>query len=160
MKKSLAAFLLAFLFALAGHAQKEQDFASRFMELYGKTPALQCVTVSPDMMGQVLQLPEVKENGEARELLRQLKSVQVVECAKETGEAEDFFRKAVKLAKDNAARYKMKVDTANEKVYFRSRRGQTVEMVLLQMDEDGLSVVAITGNMTADFLRMLNLYEE
>lgn len=154
--RHLLATLFVFLLATTGRAQNEQDFASRFMALYGGgTPALKCSTVSPDMMGQVLQLPEVKGDEDTQKLLSQLKTVQIVEYGGGKREAELFFQKAVKLAKQNAARYKIKADTEDGKVYTRQRKGIVLEMVLVKKSGDTFCAISITGNMTQDFLHRL-----
>ncbi len=154
--RHILAILFVFLLSAVGRAQNEQDFASRFMALYGgSSPALKCATVSPDMMGQVLRLPEVKDDGETREMLSQLKTIQIVEYGGDGREAKQYFQKAVELAKRNAGRYRARVDAEDDKVYTRQRKGTVLEMVLVKKTGDTFCAISITGNMTQDFLRHL-----
>ena len=68
---------LATFIAIAAQAQNEQDFASRFMSLYAHQSTLQCTTVSPLMLERMMQLPDVEENDHTRQVLSQLKSIQM-----------------------------------------------------------------------------------
>lgn len=140
--------LFAFLLSLGGQAQKQQDFVTRFMGMYGTSSALTSITVGPEMMGKILQLPEAKEDRENMKLMQELKTIQVVECGASTHEAADFYQKAVELAKANSARYKAMVDEDSQKVYTRKRKNTTVEVVLLSGDDDGFCAVSITGNIS------------
>ena len=70
--------LITCMLTLTASAQKEEDFASRYMTLYAQGTSLECTTLSPDMMELILGLPSVEGNGLAKELLSQLKSIGVV----------------------------------------------------------------------------------
>lgn len=154
MKHLLCVLLMACI-GLTAAAQREQDFASRYMSLYGEGAALQCATVSPLMMERILQLPESQEGGHVREVLSQLKSIRVV-SDKTAGAGEALYDKAVELAKDNPRRYKPYVETDGQSIYLRKRGGVIVELVLLTFNDEGVfNIVNLTGNMTDAFLREL-----
>ena len=154
MKRLLCALLLACI-GLTAAAQREQDFASRYMSLYGEGTELQCATVSPLMMERILQLPESHEGGHVREVLSQLKSIRVV-SSKTAGEGEALYDKAVELAKDNPRRYKPYAETDAQSIYLRKRGGVIVELVLLTFNDEGVfNIVNLTGNMSDAFLREL-----
>ena len=60
---------LAGLLALAAAAQREQDFAARFMALYGDRHCLTCKTISPKMMERIMKLNAVGESAQAKAVL-------------------------------------------------------------------------------------------
>ena len=80
LKHWFVTLLLALVAAVAARAQGggEQDFASRFMSLYGKGRAVECTTVSPLMLERMMQLPDVEGDSHTREVLKQLKSIRLV----------------------------------------------------------------------------------
>ena len=60
--------LITCMLTLTASAQKEEDFASRYMTLYAQGTSLECTTLSPDMMELILGLPSVEGNGLAKEI--------------------------------------------------------------------------------------------
>lgn len=154
MKHLLSVLLLACT-GLTAAAQREQDFASRYMSLYGEGTGLQCATVSPLMMERILQLPESRDSEHVREVLSQLKSIRVV-SDKAADEGEALYDKAVELVKDNPRRYKPYAETDGQSIYLRKRGGIIVELVLLTYSDEGVfNIVNLTGNMSDAFLREL-----
>lgn len=153
MKRLL--FLLALLCcAVTVAAQREQDFASRYMSLYGETAALECATVSPAMIERILQLPDSESTTHVKQVLAQLKSIRVV-SGKALEEAGELYEKACSLAKRNSNRYKPYNETADRSIYMRKRGKLILEIVLLQRAAEVFTIVSLTGNMSDDFLQEL-----
>lgn len=152
--KTLLAMLAALLYGLAATAQGEQDFALRYMRLYGEGSPLSCKTVGPQMIGRMMRLTEEDETA-FRQVLSQLKSIRVVQ-SESPDEAEAFYLKAEELAKANSRRYQPYARTDDRSIYLRKRGKLIVELVMLAHDgSEGFSIVNLTGNMTGDFIREL-----
>ena len=103
MKRTLI-LLLSLTCNLCLWAQKQQDFAARFMQIHGKEITMECTTISPLMMERMLQLPSLETDGVNRDALKQVKTIRLV-INKDKQETEHAFEQAVKLAAQNAARY-------------------------------------------------------
>lgn len=146
-------FLLCSLLLLPVTAQNEQDFASRFMELYAKGTTMQCKTVSPSMMERILNLPMVEENKQTQEVLSQLKSIRVI-SHQDTTETDNLYTWAVGLAKQNVHRYQPYKDKGRQRLYIRRHKGKIVEIVLLARDKR-FTLVNLTGNMSQEFLEQM-----
>lgn len=146
--------LVMMVLALTATAQKEQDFASRYMALYATGTSLQCTTVSPLMLERMMQLPTVEGDDATRELLQQLKSIRMVTNSA-SAETTALYDKALKLAKRNTARYKVYTEQGNKHLYVRRRGSYIVEMVLFMKHNGAFQLINLTGNMTDDFLKQL-----
>mgnify|MGYP002711346603 CR=1 FL=1 len=122
LKHWLVTLLLALVAAVAAHAQGggEQDFASRFMSLYGKGRAVECTTVSPLMLERMMQLPDVEGDSHTREVLKQLKSIRLVSSTAEH-DVTHLYANARRLAERNALRYKLYAERAGKRLYVRRR---------------------------------------
>jgi len=152
--KALLTTLTALLLTLAASAQKEQDFALRYMHLYGETAALSCKTVSPQMIGRMMSLTEENETA-FRQVLSQIKSIRMVQ-SESREEAETLYLKAEELAKANSHRYRPYAQTDDRSIYLRKRGKLIVELVMLaRLPNEGFSIVNLTGNMTGDFIHAL-----
>lgn len=153
MKKWLLTLILA-LAMLPAAAQREQDFALRYMHLYGEGTSLTCKTVSPQMIVRMMQLTGDSATS-VRQVLSQLKSIRVVQGESEA-ESTKFYDKAEELAKTNSRRYTLYAQTDTRSIYLRKRGKLIVELVMLaRMEEEGFSIVNLTGNMSSDFIREL-----
>ncbi len=153
MKRTLSLFLVLLL-SITAWAQNEQDFASRFMSLYGKGTTLTCTTVSPLMMERMLRLPSVEDNEQTRQVLQQLKSIRLVTNT-DAAETAKLYDHAVKLAQRNKARYRLQCEEDDKKLYTRKRGNVVVEMVLLMKQNGHLSLVNLTGNMSDKFMEQI-----
>lgn len=143
--------LLAVLLPLLAMAQKEQDFSSRFMTLYGSNYEISSTTVSPLMMERMMQLPKVEENEQMRQVLSQLKSIRLL-ASEKSSDAPHLFANAKELAKSNPSRYKLYAEETGKCLYTR-RRGKTIVEVVLFMEQDAsFSLINLTGNMDEQFL--------
>lgn len=142
--RHLLTAIFALLVCFSAAAQKEQDFASTYISQYGKGTSLNCVTVSPAMIGKVLQNATADNDTDTQQALKKVKSMRVV-TAKKAAEATALYEKALELIKANSARYKLYKDYDNKSLYVR-RRGKTyVELILLACGDKGLQIVNITG---------------
>ena len=155
MKRLL--FLSFILIALPAmlQAQRELDFASKFMEINGdQYEELHCNTVSPFMMERIMKLDTLEDNTEMRRILAQLKSIQIV---KAQGEAigDSLFRKATELAQLNKKRYKLYADDEDRQIYLRKKNRTIVEMVFIAHMDSIFNIVNLTGNMDETFLKEL-----
>lgn len=146
--------LIAALISLAASAQKEQDFAARFMELHGSEAQLSCTTVSPLMLERMMQLPDVEGNDPMKQVLAQLKSIRMV-TGGEADKADQLYAQAQQLAQHNAQRYRLHTEEPGKTLYIRKRGRVIVEMVLLVKMEKNFSLINLTGNMTDQFLRQV-----
>lgn len=140
---------------LSVFAQKEEDFATRFMDIHGKEyKELTCNTVSPFMMEQIMKLDTIGANRGLRKILSQLKSIQIV-GAKGEAIGDSLFYKATDLAKRNKKRYKLYTNDKERQIYLRQRNQIIVEMVFITKQHDDFSIVNLTGNMNPSFLKEL-----
>lgn len=153
MKRTLSLLLVALL-SITAWAQKEQDFASRFMALYAKGTTMTCTTVSPLMMERMLRLPSVEDNEQTKDVLKQVKSIRVVSNTS-TEETVHLYEKAISLAQCNKARYHLQSEENEKKLYARRRGKVVVELVLITKQNDHLSLVNLTGNMSDKFMEQL-----
>ena len=140
LKHWFVTLLLALVAAVAARAQGggEQDFASRFMSLYGKGRAVECTTVSPLMLERMMQLPDVEGDSHTREVLKQLKSIRLVSSTAEH-DVTHLYANA----------------RAGKRLYVRRRGKYIVEMVLMMRHSGRFDLINLTGNMTDDFLDTL-----
>lgn len=153
MKKWLLSLLMVLATATAT-AQREQDFALRYMHLYGENSSLACKTVSPQMIARMMQLTEDSATA-FRQVLSQLKSIRVVQN-ENPAETVTLYDKAEELAKANKRRYTLYARTEDRSIYLRKRGKLIVELVLLtRVETEKFSIVNLTGNMTGDFIREL-----
>lgn len=154
MRKLTLVALLALLTVTVVQAQREQDFASRFMSLYGEEAALSCNTVSPIMMGRIVPLTNDSLPA-LRQVLSQIKSIRVVMPTAET-HVPDLLDKAEQLALNNRRRYKPYAETEGRSIYLRKRGKYVVEFVMIAgKSPNDFAVVSITGNMTESFFSEL-----
>ena len=153
MKRTLI-LLLSLTCNLCLWAQKQQDFAARFMQIHGKEITMECTTISPLMMERMLQLPSLETDGVNRDALKQVKTIRLV-INKDKQETEHAFEQAVKLAAQNAARYVLRAENTTRRIYTRRRGENIVEIVLLTKQNGGFILVDLTGNMTDAFIHNL-----
>ena len=153
MKRILVLLLLTAAF-LCAKAQREQDFASRYMALYAQGTSLSCTTVSPLMMERMMQLPSVEENEQAKKVLQQLKSIRMIQHS-ESSEATHLYNLATRLAQRNSARYKMRAEDHGRQLYVRKRGRLIVEMVLMMKRNNHFCLVDLTGNMSESFMEQI-----
>lgn len=152
--KRILLTLIATLCSLLAFAQHEQDFAARFMQLYGSSYPVSCTTVSPLMMERMLQLPDVEDNEATRQVLSQLKSIRMLQ-SHDISDVPHLYANASKLAQRNPNRYKLYAQEQGKQLYVRRRGRIIVEMVLFMEQRHTFSLINLTGNMTDNFLQQL-----
>lgn len=154
MKRILLTLLTALLPLLA-FAGGEQDFAARFIQLYGQDYRITCTTVSPLMMERMLQLPDVEASGTTRQVLSQLKSIRMVQSTS-PAEVPHLYANATRLARRNPNRYKLYAEESGKRLYVRRRpSGLIVEMVLFMEQRHSFSLINLTGNISDSFIDQL-----
>lgn len=151
--------VLTLLLVLAGllpaHAQREEDFASRYLSLYGKHDALVCKTISPAMMERIMKLDTVRHDADARRVFAQLKSIRFV-TAPDTARTRELFAKAEDLARHNRRRYSAYAERDRLSIYVRRRGDVLLELVVLLVDpERQFNILNFTGTMSEDFIRQV-----
>lgn len=153
--RRLALLLTTLVLALTAAAQREQDFASRYMALHGDNHALACRTISPKMMERIMELESVGGDKPVRDVLTQLRSIRIL-TADEGADARRLFDYAEELARRNAKRYHPYARRENLSVYVR-RHGRTlVELVAVRLKGDAeFSLLDFTGNMSEDIVEQI-----
>ena len=153
--KLLLMALAILLNTIDAFAQKEQDFASKFMEINGEMQEeLTWNTVSPFMMERIMKLDTLEDNNDVRNILSQLKSIQIVE-SKQMALSDSLFNSAKQLAEQNEKRYKIYTNDEERLIYLRKRNKIIVEMVFIAKVNHVFSLVSLTGNMNESFLKEL-----
>lgn len=151
----LAVLLLAVAGITSAHASDEEDFASRYMKLYGENTSLQCVTLSPQMMASAVKVADSVDDVAVREALSHLHSMRVVTLA-EPGQADSLHAKALDLIRQNHKRYQPYYgDTGNGRVgiWVRKKDEVILEIILVANEEAGeFSIVDVTGEMDDAFI--------
>lgn len=150
--KHLLLTLVFLLSALSVQAQKEQDFVAHYLSLYDKGNELTCMTISPAMLKNIVKLPDVKNDEDAKEIFSQLKSIRLL-TSDEAEQSDKHFANALDMAVKNSARYKLVSEKGNTKIYGRNKKNTYVELVLITKDEGDFAIVDLTGNMSADFIK-------
>ena len=153
--KRLYLVLILVICQFSAFAQKEEDFATRFMELNSVDYSqMSCNTVSPHMMERIMKLDTLNINKNIRNVLSQLKSIQIVQ-AQGLFVGDSLFNRAVDLAKKNKKRYKLYATDNNRQIYLRKRNKIIVEMVFIGKTKSVFNMVNLTGNMNDSFLKEL-----
>lgn len=145
------------LAVIAATAQRSQDFASKFMSLCDDDSTVQCVTISPKMMEQLVSQTAGEERNEAMlQAIAKLKSARIVSAG------EGYYDRAVELLQKNARRFELQREFSDDHVhgaiYLRkNRRGNAVELVMLHehVQSARLTVVNVTGDIDEEFLCFL-----
>lgn len=151
MRRYLLSGVLLLFSILSLSAQQGQDFASRFISLYGGTSNLSCRTVSPAMMSRVLQLPGWDDDSELQNFAEQVRTLRIVTATEKAPANEELFTKALTLARQNRRRYSPATETENNAVYCRKRGNKTIEIVAFRHRADGGFILTdFTGNFTDD----------
>lgn len=157
----LLLLLVALTVQVATYGQHSPDFAEKFMTTYKSDSTLQCVTVSPKMMMQLVKqnTEEPKEEKHPHNIMQamaKLKSARIV-----NGSAE-YFQKAETLLKKNKGRFQnvQEYETDTQKGAFYTRKdknGQTVEFVMLyaEQEHNRFTIINLTGDIDEEFLCFL-----
>jgi len=152
--KRLAALATCLLIAVATlSAQQGQDFARRFLSLYGEKYELSCHTISPQMMERILQLDDVENNEQTQQFIAQLKSIRILNSEASEDVSRDLYDKAEALAHRNKRRYAVHAYQGGQSVYTRRHGKKLVEVVLVKVKPDHtFYMIDLTGNLSDDFI--------
>lgn len=156
--KRLLLFCLAFAgIILTAAARGEEDFASRYVALYGDDYELSCKTISPQMMERIMESEGSGDHSVLpREVLSQIKSIRILTGGTDAVQAKELFEKAEKLARRNKRRYTAQAQTDSQNIYTRRHGDQLVECVLVRVkDQKTFYMLSLTGNMSDNFLQQI-----
>lgn len=144
------------LMQVASYAQHSPDFAEKFMTLHEADTTLQCVTVSPKMMEQLVRNHEESRPENIVQAIAKLKSARIV-----TGNA-DYYQLAEDLLQKNSNRFKAEQTYRSEEQHgaFYTRKdknGHTVEFIMIceEPQYDKFTLVNLTGDIDEEFLCFL-----
>ena len=135
-------------------AQNEDDFAATFMKRFGEGGFLTCSTVSPAMMEKLLQSEEIELDEHKTLLLKNIRSVRIVQEKAGRKDA-TLYNAAAGMLDDNPKRYLLRDEYDGKKLYIRQRGKTILEIILLARDEGALQIVDITGLMDNKILQLL-----
>lgn len=158
MKRVLSLLIIS-LITVAGFAQRGQDFASKFMQQYNADSILQCVTVSPKMMEQLVKSQNTGHNEHIIQAIAKLKSARIITA---TEHEEDYYQMAEGLLKRNAKRFKAKRGFHNTQgygiFYTRQSKGKTTELIMLYANKKNnkFVIINLTGNIDEEFINSLS----
>ena len=158
MKRVLCLLMIAIV-SVTVVAQRGQDFASRFVQQCNEDTTLKCVTVSPKMMEQLVNMGGDNRNDTLMTAIAKLKSARIVQA--ETN-GEHYYQKAEALLKKNAGRFSFvktfRTERSEGVFYNRQKRsGKVVELVMVckTTDNDMFVLVNLTGDIDEEFIEFL-----
>ncbi len=156
MKKRVLLLLTAALLQVASYAQHSPDFAEKFMTLHQSDTTLQCVTVSPKMMEQLVKLHDEDKPETIVQAISKLRSARIVR-----GNA-DHYHLAEDLLLKNSHRFKAEQTFRSEEQHgaFYTRQdkdGNTVELIMIRVEPqyDRFVIINLTGDIDKEFLCFL-----
>lgn len=166
--KFLLSFIISLSTVLSIGAQSKQDFVELLIntikEDYAETNIpdneYKCITVSPNMIGKVLQMiqnSEKKDKEQINKLLPYVKSLRIFSA---TNHINHYYEETQKLLDKYKTTYKPYRANSNEKmtpcIWLRKNRTKVIEIIMLSRQEDNFfQVVNLTGDMTKDFVTNL-----
>lgn len=158
MRRLVTLLLVCLAMPLCMSAQTAQDFASRFMEDNLDDKNLECVTVGPKMLREIMKLAKEYDKQDVMSFLSKIKSVRIINGDSLAGE---YRKKALALLENSGKRYaRYEKDGSDEDygdcVWVRKRDDKIVELVYVSMaKEKEFMVLDITGQLDEDFVDSL-----
>ncbi len=156
MKKRVVLLLTAVLMQVASYAQHSPDFAEKFMTLHHADTTLQCVTVSPNMMEQLVRLHDEDKSEKIVQAIAKLRSARIIR-----GNA-DYYQLAEELLQKNSQRFKAEQTYRSKEHHgaFYTRKdsqGKTVELIMIHQEPqyDRFVIINLTGDIDQEFLCFL-----
>ena len=156
--KTILTLLLYMAMAMAANAQRALDFAKKFMTQCEGDTMVKCITVSPKMMGQIVETHQGDDQQAEglRQALAKLKSARIVSAPA------SYYERAEQLIRRHARRFKAAQDFQGDEVrgtfYTRKdRKGNTAELIMLREDmaRNLLTIICLTGDIDEEFLCFL-----
>ena len=136
-----------------------QDFASRFMEGCQDNSHVQCQTISPRMMGKLMQPQDNEDEDKEYEsyLISRLKSARIITADKN---ARHLYNQAMELIGNNRNRFTPLYEHNEEqytRIYVRRNKSIIRELVMLELNpkKNLFVVVNFTGEMDDKFISIL-----
>lgn len=132
-----------------------QDFTSFFLQEYETDTLFSRVTVSPEMIGRIIQGDTVKD-GETLEMISSLKSMQVLSSP--TG-GKGYYDVAVKVLENHPKRFQPLLSYSNEsesgQIAIRKKNDAVVELIMLVLDDGRFAIISFTGDISSRFISAL-----
>jgi len=156
MKNAIILLISYWLCTLTAFAQGEEDFAASYMRHNAKDHKLECITVSPEMMGRIYLLPsDSLQQDSLQQVLHQVKSIRIVNSTADPSTIEILYEKAELLASYSKLCYEVFAKDSDCTIYVRRFDDIIVELVMLLRGEEEFCIVDFTGNMNEDLIRLM-----
>ena len=130
-----------------------QDFASKFMAEYKSDVQLNCISVSPRMMEEVLKVNVENDGDKILDIISKLKSMQMISSEKEGSK---YYKKALNILEKNTNRFEpflsFNDSSQNCRIMVRKKNGIILELVMLTNVSEKFCVINFTGNMNDKFI--------
>lgn len=130
-----------------------QDFASKFMAENKSDVQLNCISVSPRMMEEVLKVNVENDGDKILDIISKLKSMQMISSEKEGSK---YYKKALNILEKNTNRFEpflsFNDSSQNCRIMVRKKNGMILELVMLTNVSDKFCVINFTGNMNDKFI--------
>lgn len=156
----LTCLLAAVMLSVCVNAQRNTDFAARYMEMCDGDTLVQCVTVSPKMMEQ-LTVPDSTKSQSMQSAIQKLRSARII-TASSNGEA--YYEKAENILKSYPQRfehyesYDYDDGECHGAFYIRKKRnGEVTELIMLRANiiKDTMTIINLTGDIDGEFISSL-----
>lgn len=135
---------------------RAQDFVGRFMKHRMSDSNLECISISPKMIEEVLDV-KADANNDLLDVISELKSVQILSA---NVEGKSYYREAENLLIENAGRFESfasyKGGDMNSQILVRRWGNKIVELVMLVNEGDEFSVINFTGDMNDEFITRIS----
>lgn len=161
MKRIVCLMALVISMHMTVIAQRNSDFASRFMDTVAQDSGVQCETISPKMMEQLTSMPDSTRSDVMQQALQKLKSARIITAP---DSVEQYYSKAMMLLKRYPKRFKLYEEYKQEDAYGafytrRSKADKIVELIMLRADikTRTLIIVNLTGDLDEIVISMLSL---
>lgn len=132
-----------------------QDFTSFFLQEYDTDTLFTRVTISPEMMGKIIQGGTVKDE-DTLEIISSLKSMQVLSSATE---GENYYNVALKVVEHHPKRFQPFLSYSNEgesgQIVIRKVDDVVVELIMLVLNKEQFAIINFTGNINPGFISTL-----
>lgn len=156
--KRIAFLVIMCISCVSAMAQRNVDFASKFMQECKGDTAIHCVTVGPKMMEQLTKHQDANRNENIAQAIQKLKTARIV-MANVSGA--EYYEKAEMLLKKYPKRFSHSNDYHNDHAhgtfYVRQQNDKVVELIMLHNDstKDNLIIINLTGDIDEEFTELL-----
>ena len=130
-----------------------QDVASKFMAENKTDVRLNCISVSPRLMEEVLKVNVENDGDKILDIISKLKSMQMISSEKEGSK---YYKKALSILEKNTNRFEpflsFNDSSQNCRIMVRKKNGIILELVMLTNVSEKFCVINFTGNMNDKFI--------